>query len=88
MVLVCHKILSKSIKCYLMIIIFPFTYMKFRGLVVRSPAFHSEIWSSIPLSGSFTFFKGFTSFSKIVVTKGNFLYYLRQNILVTEGNFL
>ena len=46
--------------------------MKFRGLVVRTSAFHPEIWGSIPPSGSFTFFKGFTRFSKIIVIKGNF----------------
>ena len=60
----------------------------FCGLVVRRPAFHTEIWGSIPPLAVLLFFKGFTSFSKIIVTKGNFLYYLRQNIIVTKGNFL
>ena len=72
MVSVCHKTLSESTEYYNIIIFFPLTNMKFRGLVVRTPAFHSEIWGSIPPSGSFTFFKGFTSFSKIIVIKGNF----------------
>ena len=30
--------------------------MKFRGLMVRRPAFQTEIWETIPLSGSLTFF--------------------------------
>ena len=34
--------------------------MKFGGLMVRSPAFHTEIWGSIPLSGSFVFFSSFS----------------------------
>ena len=38
--------------------------MKFGGLMVRRPAFHTEIWGSIPLSGSFVFFSSFSSFSK------------------------
>ena len=88
MVSVCHKTLSESTEYYTIIIFFPLTNMKFRGLVVRTPAFHSEIWGSIPPSGSFTFFKGFTSFSKIIVIKGNFLYYLLQNIIVTKCNIL
>ena len=87
MVSVCHKTPSESIKYCIIIIFFPLTNMKFGGLMVRRPAFHSEIWGSIPPSGSL-FFKGFTSFSKIIVTKGNFLYYLWQNIIVTRGNFL
>ena len=29
---------------------------KFSGLMVRRHAFHTEIWGSIPLAGSFTFF--------------------------------
>ena len=40
----------------------------FCGLVVRRPAFHTEIWGSIPLAGSFVFFlvffRFFSSFSK------------------------
>ena len=88
MVSVCHKTLSESTEYYTIIIFFPLTNMKFRGLVVRTPAFHSEVWGSIPPSGTFTFFKGFTSFSKIIVIKGNFLYYLLQNIIVTKGNIL
>ena len=88
MVSVCHKTLSESIKYYSIIIFFPLPNMKFGGLVVRRPALHTEIWGSIPPSGILLFFKGFTSFSKIIVTKGNFLYYLRQNITVTKGNFL
>ena len=73
MVSVYHKTLSESTEYYIITIFFPLITMKFRGLVVRTPAFHSEIWGSIPPSGSFTFFfKGFTSFSKIIVVKGNF----------------
>ena len=88
MVSVCHKTLSESIKYCITIIFFTLTNMKFGGLMVRRPAFHTEIWGSIPPLAVLLFFKGFTSFSKIIVTKGNFLYYLRQNIIVTKGNFL
>ena len=77
MVSVCHKTLSESIEYCIIIIFFPLTNMKFGGLMVRRPAFHTEIWGSIPPSGNFILFKGFTSFSKIIVTKGNFLYYLQ-----------
>ena len=56
MVSVCHKTLSESTEYYTTIIFFPLTNMKFRGLVVRTPAFHSEVWGSIPPSGSFTIF--------------------------------
>ena len=38
--------------------------MKFGGLVVRTPAFHSEFWGSIPLSGSFVLFSSFSDFLK------------------------
>ena len=78
MVLVCHKTLSESIKYYTIIIFFPLTNIKFGGLMVGRPAFHSEIWGSIPPLAVLLFFKGFTSFSKIIVTKGNFLYYPMQ----------
>ena len=56
MVSVCHKTLSESIKYCIIIIFFPFTNMKFGGLTVRRPAFHTEIWGSIPPSGSFILF--------------------------------
>ena len=56
MVSVCYKTLLESIEYYFVIIFFPLTNMKFGGLVVRTPAFHSEIWGSIPPSGNFTFF--------------------------------
>ena len=64
MVSVCHKTLLESTEYYIIIIFFPLTNVKFRGLVVRTPDFHSEIWGSKPPTGSFTFFKGFISFSK------------------------
>ena len=75
MVSVCHKTLSESTEYYAIIIFFHLTNMKFRGLVARTPALHSEIWCSIPPLRQFYFFKGFTSFSKIIVTTGNILYY-------------
>ena len=56
MVLVCHKTLSESIKYYTIIIFFPLTNIKFGGLMVRRPAFHTEIWGSIPPTGSFVIF--------------------------------
>ena len=56
MVSVCHKTLSESIKYCYIIIFFPLTNMKFGGLMVRRPAFHTEIWGSIPPSGSFVIF--------------------------------
>ena len=65
MVSVCHKTLSESIEKYTIIIFFPLPNMKFGGLVVRTSAFHSEIWGSIPPSGSFAFFKRFYKFFKI-----------------------
>ena len=89
MVSVCHKTLSESTEYYNIIIFFPLTNMKFHGLVVRTPAFHSEVWGSIPPPQAvLLFFKGFTGFSKIIVIKGNFLYYLLQNIIVTKCNIL
>ena len=88
MVSVCHKILSESTEYYTIIISFLLSNMKFRGLVVRTPAFHSEIWGSIPPQAVLLFFKGFSSFSKIIVIKGNFLYYLLQNIIMTKCNIL
>ena len=88
MVSVCHKTLSESTEYYTIIIFYPLTNMKFRRLVVRTPAFHSEIWGSIPPQAVLLFFKGFSSFSKIIVIKGNFLYYLLQNIIVTTVNIL
>ena len=73
MVSVCHKTLSESTEYYTIIIFFPLPNMKFRGLVVRTPTSHSEVWGSIPPQAVLLFFKGFTSFSKIIVIKGNFL---------------
>ena len=57
-----NKTLSESIKYYFIIIFFPLSNMKFRGLMVRRPAFHTEIWGSIPPSGNFTFFFQFFQF--------------------------
>ena len=49
-------------------ILLPLSNKKFRGLMVRTPAFHTEIRGSIPLAGSFAFFSSFSwvfsSFSK------------------------
>ena len=56
MVSVCHKTLSESIEYCIIIIFFPLTNMKFGGLMVRRPAFHTEIWGSIPPSGNFVTF--------------------------------
>ena len=78
MVSVCHKTLSESIKYCNIIIFFPLSNMKFGGLLVKRPAIQTEIWGSIPPLAVLLFFKGFTSFSKIIVTKGNFLYYPMQ----------
>ena len=52
----CNKTLSESIKYYIIIIFFPLVNIKSRGVMVKRPAFHTEIWGSIPPSGSFTFF--------------------------------
>ena len=56
MVLVCHKTLSESIKYYTIIIFSPLTNIKFGGLMVRIPAFHTEIRGSIPRPVTFYFF--------------------------------
>ena len=48
--------------CYSFII--AISNKKFRDLMVRRPAFHTEIRGSIPLAGSFAFSCFFSSFSK------------------------
>ena len=44
-------------------ILFLLSNKKFRGLMVRGPAFHTEILGSNPLAGRFTFFYFFCFFS-------------------------
>ena len=45
----------------------------FRGLVVRRPAFHTEIWGSIPLAGSFVYFLVFFWFFLVFQKKASAL---------------
>ena len=42
--------------------VFPISDTKFRGLMARRTASHTDIWSTIPPLGSFVFFSSFSSF--------------------------
>ena len=44
---------------------------KFSGLMGRRHAFHTEIWGSIPLAGSFTFFSSFSCFFLVFQKKAS-----------------
>ena len=52
---------------------FPLSNKKFRGLMVRRPAFHTEIRGSIPLAGGFAFFLVFLAFFLVFQKKASAL---------------
>ena len=57
----------------LFFILFPLSNKKFRGLMVKRPAFHTEIRGSNPLAGSFTFFYFFMLFFLVFQKKASAL---------------
>ena len=54
-------------------ILLPLSNKKFRGLMVRRPAFHTVIRGSIPLAGSFVFFLFFSAFFLVFQKKASAL---------------